>query len=187
MRGRRSPWLRRHERRRRPRPTIRRRTGRCRRQNPARLRRSGCRRPTRLRPRPARGSPGSRSPRRCAALDVGQLVGRRRGLTGFIFCGACGLKMHAKPRAKRGSSTRYVCTKRRIEGPQGCGSVSRNIEPVDYLMTEAIIYRLDSPPRPGSSTATTRRRPDAWPSCWNSTACGRRRWPCSTTCSVPAR
>jgi uncharacterized coiled-coil protein SlyX len=53
--------------------------------------------------------------------------------------------MHTKPRAEPGSSTRYVCTKRRIEGPQGCGKVSRNIAPTDFLVSEAVLYRLDSP------------------------------------------
>jgi hypothetical protein len=53
--------------------------------------------------------------------------------------------MHTKPRAERGSSTRYVCTNRPKEGFHGCGRVSRNIAPVEYLVTEAIIYRLDSP------------------------------------------
>jgi site-specific DNA recombinase len=71
--------------------------------------------------------------------------GRKYLLTGFVYCGNCGQRMHTKPRAERGSSTRYVCTNRPKEGFHGCGKVSRNIAPVDYLVTEAIIYRLDSP------------------------------------------
>src|SRR4051812_12975385 len=70
--------------------------------------------------------------------------GRKYPLTGFTFYGVCGLKLHTKPRSEAGSSTRFVCTKKRIEGPQGCGSISRNIAPVEYLVTETVLCRLDS-------------------------------------------
>src|SRR5689334_7588124 len=41
--------------------------------------------------------------------------------------------------------TRYVRTKNRTEGPNGCGKLARKIEPVDYLVSEAVLTRLDSP------------------------------------------
>jgi hypothetical protein len=62
-------------------------------------------------------------------------------------CGVCGLKMHTKPRGGGSGDayTRYVCTKRRIEGPDDCGRGSRSIAPGDYLLSEAAMMRLDSP------------------------------------------
>jgi site-specific DNA recombinase len=69
-------------------------------------------------------------------------------LTGMVECGRCGKPM-------RGSSNRwgedkeagrYRCLKQTIGGlPHGCGTVMRNSDPVDYVVTEAVFRRYESP------------------------------------------
>ncbi len=60
---------------------------------------------------------------------------RRNLLTGYIFCGACGGKMSSGQRES--GQRRYVCI--------NCYRILRAVEPVDLLIKESIIYRLDSP------------------------------------------
>lgn len=61
-------------------------------------------------------------------------------LSGFLTCGVCGHRMVARPREDH--TRRYVCAK----GPmyQGCG-LAIVAEPVEQLISEAILLRLDSP------------------------------------------
>lgn len=67
-------------------------------------------------------------------------------LTGFAYCGKCGNRMNTAPRqSKDGGYTRYVCRKVGPTGEvQGCGTVSRRTDPVDLLVSECIIYRLET-------------------------------------------
>jgi site-specific DNA recombinase len=64
---------------------------------------------------------------------------RKYLLTGIAYCGGCGHRMNTCPKSG-GNYTRYACLKR----TGGCGRMYRRIEPVDYLIKEAIIYRLDT-------------------------------------------
>ena len=62
-------------------------------------------------------------------------------LTGLVFCGKCGAKMVARP--KSDGRRQYVCAK----GPgfHGCGGCTILAEPLETLIAEAILIRLDSP------------------------------------------
>lgn len=60
-------------------------------------------------------------------------------LTGVVLCGRCGTPMAAKPHQ---AGWRYVCGPRK--GYDGCGTVSIDGAKVDDLVTQAMIYRLDS-------------------------------------------
>lgn len=62
-------------------------------------------------------------------------------LTGLVICGLCGAKMVARPRDD--GSRRYVCAKG--PGYTGCGKTFQLAEPLEQLIKEAILYRLDSP------------------------------------------
>lgn len=68
-------------------------------------------------------------------------------LTGFTLCGRCGQRMNTKPKQQRDGTyrTQYVCY-RRDNGTDlvGCGGVCRLVAPVDLLISEAIIYRLET-------------------------------------------
>lgn len=61
-------------------------------------------------------------------------------LSGFVVCGTCGGRMVARPREDH--VRRYLCAK----GPmyQGCGTAIL-AEPVEELIAEAVLVRLDSP------------------------------------------
>jgi site-specific DNA recombinase len=73
---------------------------------------------------------------------------RRYLLTGLVECGYCGKPM-------RGSlyrwgedkvAARYRCLKQNVAGmPYGCGKIMRNSDPVDYVVTEAVFKRYESP------------------------------------------
>ncbi|MCA4995084.1 recombinase family protein [Tsukamurella tyrosinosolvens] len=86
------------------------------------------------------------------ALDERQLLVGRRGpgrkylLTGFVFCGECGAKLGTTNGVGHRADA-YRCYKRRSNDPLeiGCGRVSRNIAPLDHLISEAVLTRLDSP------------------------------------------
>ena len=67
---------------------------------------------------------------------------RRYLLTGGLLrCGRCGAAMVARPDAQR--RRRYVCAKG--PGHAGCGRLSALAEPLEELITEAVLYRLDTP------------------------------------------
>jgi len=61
-------------------------------------------------------------------------------LTGLVRCGLCGAKMVARPRDD--GSRRYVCA--RGPGNVGCGKTYQLAEPLEHLIVEAVLYRIDS-------------------------------------------
>ena len=61
-------------------------------------------------------------------------------LTGLVHCGLCGAKMVARPRDD--GSRRYVCATG--PGNVGCGKTYQLAEPLEQLIKEAVLYRLDS-------------------------------------------
>jgi site-specific DNA recombinase len=76
--------------------------------------------------------------------------GRTYLLTGFLFCSLCGNSLvgagHARTtRGERRIERRYYCRPLDSTGlPRGCGKVSRLAEPLDALVSRAVIYRLDA-------------------------------------------
>lgn len=77
-------------------------------------------------------------------LDPGRQLNRsprRYLLTGMIRCAECGAKLVARPRSDKRRC--YVCA----TGPgfNGCGKIRVLAEPVEDLVAEAVIQRLDSP------------------------------------------
>ena len=74
--------------------------------------------------------------------------GRRRKflLTGIVVCGVCGKQLNTqrKYRAHDQNVGIYICLSRDAGNGQGCGTVSRLIAPVDHLISECIISRLES-------------------------------------------
>jgi DNA invertase Pin-like site-specific DNA recombinase len=81
----------------------------------------------------------------------GKVIARRYVLTGFTFCGNCGAPMtgQGKRYASKGDDRyirRYHCKKYNTRGEQvGCCKVFRIAEPVEQLVSEAVLYRFDSP------------------------------------------
>lgn len=61
-------------------------------------------------------------------------------LSGLVVCGQCGARMVARPRSD--GTRRYVCA----TGPgfSGCGKTMIIAEPLETLVTEAVLVRLDS-------------------------------------------
>ena len=74
--------------------------------------------------------------------------GRTYLLTGLLECGACGqqLRGDAHPnRAGQESKRRYSCHRSdNYDGMVGCRKVSRLAEPIEMLVSEAVLYRLES-------------------------------------------
>jgi site-specific DNA recombinase len=74
---------------------------------------------------------------------------KRYLLSGIVVCGQCGMRMVGRNwhDTRRGQVyQRYVCTKdESYHYKPGCGKVFRNAEPIDILVTDAVLYRLDSP------------------------------------------
>jgi site-specific DNA recombinase len=68
-------------------------------------------------------------------------------LTGIAYCGICGKRLNCVPKQKRDGTyySRYVCVSKDSGNGAGCGKIMRIIEPVDLLIAECIIYRLESP------------------------------------------
>ncbi len=62
-------------------------------------------------------------------------------LSGLLRCGRCGVRLYARPKAN--GKPCYICL--RAEGRAGCGGVSRLAGPVEELLTEAVLFRLDTP------------------------------------------
>lgn len=83
--------------------------------------------------------------RRLKAAVADRAVSGRRApqrylLSGLLRCGRCDNRLFSSPRANR---RRYVC----LSGPDhgGCGRLTVTAEPLEQLITEAVLYRLDSP------------------------------------------
>lgn len=70
-------------------------------------------------------------------------------LTGLVLCGQCGTPLGGKAvRDRPGKEARptYVCPDRgESTRRKGCGGVSRSSVPLEHLIREAVIYRLDTP------------------------------------------
>jgi DNA invertase Pin-like site-specific DNA recombinase len=66
---------------------------------------------------------------------------RRHLLARLLRCELCGTKMVSRPRAD--GTARYVCA----TGPSfgGCGKIAINADPLDLVVTEMVLHRLDSP------------------------------------------
>jgi site-specific DNA recombinase len=81
---------------------------------------------------------------------------RRYLLSGLLRCGRCGSKLYASPRA---NSRRYVC----LSGPDhgGCGRLTVVAEPLEMLVTEAVLDRLDSPQLAATLAGRVSERADA--------------------------
>jgi hypothetical protein len=74
---------------------------------------------------------------------------RRYLLTGLLVCGRCGTSLNGMAKRDRKDSPlrrTYVC---RVQGDtqrqHGCGGVRRGADPLEHFITEAVLYRLDSP------------------------------------------
>ncbi|MCW2857582.1 MAG: Resolvase domain protein [Marmoricola sp.] len=61
-------------------------------------------------------------------------------LTGLIHCGRCGHRLMSMPSK---GVRRYVCPTR-VDG-RSCAGVSINADPVERLVAQVVLYRLDSP------------------------------------------
>lgn len=61
-------------------------------------------------------------------------------LTGLLQCGRCAHKMVARPRH---GTRRYVCSAE--PSTMGCGRIYVVSEPLERLVADAVLYRLDSP------------------------------------------
>jgi site-specific DNA recombinase len=74
---------------------------------------------------------------------------RRYLLSGIVVCGQCDMPMVGRNwhDTRRGTVyQRYICTKDdSYHHHAGCGKVFRNADPIDILVTQAVLYRLDSP------------------------------------------
>lgn len=73
---------------------------------------------------------------------------RKHLLTGFVFCSLCGNKMTIiNAQHRDGSySPAFACRKIDSHGNQvGCGKVKRKKDPVEHLVVESLLYRLDTP------------------------------------------
>ncbi|WP_310114698.1 recombinase family protein [Pseudarthrobacter oxydans] len=88
------------------------------------------------------------------AIKKGQAIygkrsySRKHLLTGFVFCGRCGGRMKVINAQQRDGSysPAFSCRKFDHRGVEvGCGNVKRKKEPVEELVIECLMYRLDSP------------------------------------------
>ncbi|MDI3211746.1 recombinase family protein [Arthrobacter sp. AL12] len=73
---------------------------------------------------------------------------RKHLLTGFVFCGICGNKMNIINAQQRDGSysPAFSCRKKDHRGQEvGCGKVKRKKDPVEDLLIDCIMYRLDTP------------------------------------------
>ena len=76
----------------------------------------------------------------------GGVQGRAYLLTGLVYCGSCNQPMTGgahKSNREPESKPRYRCSDRPGARPAGCGRVTRLAEPVDILVTEAVLNALD--------------------------------------------
>ncbi|MFG2377591.1 recombinase family protein [Streptomyces sp. NPDC048504] len=90
-----------------------------------------------------------------AALNGDDQLREQRGnprkylLRGFVFCGACGSLLGGSMKRDRPSQPnkpRYKCKPYDAYGKRtGCSGVSRLAEPMEDFISEAVLFRLDSP------------------------------------------
>lgn len=73
---------------------------------------------------------------------------RKHLLSGFVYCGLCASRMNIINAQQRDGnySPAFACRKIDHRGEEvGCGKVKRKKDPVEDLVVESIMYRLDSP------------------------------------------
>jgi DNA invertase Pin-like site-specific DNA recombinase len=75
------------------------------------------------------------------ARRTGRTVRRYLLAGGLLRCGRCGATLIAQPRPN--GTRRYICAKR--PGVPGCGGIAILAEPLEMLIAEAVLYRLDTP------------------------------------------
>jgi site-specific DNA recombinase len=86
--------------------------------------------------------------KRGQAIYGNRTYARKHLLTGFIFCALCGNSLTIiNAQARDGSyQPAYNCRKKDHRGLEvGCGKVKRKQAPVEDLVIDCLIYRLDSP------------------------------------------
>jgi site-specific DNA recombinase len=77
----------------------------------------------------------------------GGVRGREYLLTGLVYCGNCDQRMTGgahKSLRETNSKPRYRCSDRPGIKPAGCGKVTRLAQPVDILVTEAVLSMIDT-------------------------------------------
>lgn len=83
--------------------------------------------------------------RMAARKSSGRRAPRRYLLSGILRCGKCGTVLFSQARhsGTAAPTRRYVC----LSGPDhgGCGRLTVVAEPVEELITEAVLIRLDTP------------------------------------------
>lgn len=70
----------------------------------------------------------------------GRRTPQRYLLSGMLRCGKCGIRLYSSARQ---TSRRYVC----LSGPDhgGCGRLTITADPLERLVADAVLYRLDTP------------------------------------------
>lgn len=78
--------------------------------------------------------------RMAASQMAARRAPRRYLLSGLLRCARCSGTLFASPRV---NTRRYVC----LSGPDdgGCGKMSVTAEPLERLVSDAVLYRLDTP------------------------------------------
>lgn len=82
--------------------------------------------------------------RYAARKTSGRRAPQRYLLSGLLRCGKCGTRLYSSARTTNGKSTRrYVC----LSGPDhgGCGRLTITADPLERLVADAVLYRLDTP------------------------------------------
>jgi DNA invertase Pin-like site-specific DNA recombinase len=76
-----------------------------------------------------------------AKATSGRRTPRRYLLSGMLRCGKCGTRLYSNVR--NGYERRYVCS----SGPDhdGCGRLTVRAAPVEQILTDAVLFRLDTP------------------------------------------
>jgi len=71
---------------------------------------------------------------------TGRRSPRRYLLSGVVRCGKCGQRLYSSARQ---TTRRYVC----LSGPDhgGCGGITVVAAPLEQLVADAVLYRLDTP------------------------------------------
>lgn len=73
--------------------------------------------------------------------NTGRRTPQRYLLSGLLRCGKCGNRLYSRP---RGNTRRYAC----MTGPDhkgGCGRLTVVADPLERLVADAVLYRLDTP------------------------------------------
>ena len=83
----------------------------------------------------------ARPPRTIAAPAASRTVRRYLLAGGLLRCGHCDAVLVSRPRGD--GERRYVCAKG--PGQPGCGRIGVMADPIEGLITEAVLYRLDTP------------------------------------------